>query len=191
MRSAMMLAALAACGGGHAAATFQGTVKGQSFAPTEAISSPATAHFSVGTAGVAAIVLGDSGGLCAKVTANTEPKNGKALVVLLTDVNLATLTGSAPAGVGTYAVFDFSGGTPPVHLAYVSFGVNDASCVQDPSRSATGKSGAVTITRNSGGAYAGAFDVTFDSGDRVTGSFDTAACTGLQTFLGSATHGCG
>jgi hypothetical protein len=192
VRGVLLGAALAACGGTGAGATFHGTVKGQAFAPADAISSPATAQFSVGTAGVAAIVLSGAVGLCAKVSANTEPRSTQALVLLLTDVNLTSLTGSVPSGTGVYTVYDFSaGGVPPAHLAYLNFGVNDASCVQDASKSATGKSGSVTLTRNASGAYSGSFDVTFDSGDHVSGSFDTASCAGLQTYLGTSAHGCG
>jgi hypothetical protein len=184
--------ALAACGAGHQPATFIGTVKGQAFAPADAQSAPATVSFSVGTAAVAAIVLSDAPGLCAKLTAGTEPRNGKALIFFLTDVNQVSLTGAVPDAPATYTVYDFSGGSlPPAHLAWVSFGVNDSNCVQNSSLSASGKSGSVTLSRLSTGAYAGSFDVTLDSGDHVSGTFDTSACPGLATWLGSSSHACG
>ena len=198
MRAAcVLLVAVAACGGGSgsAGATFSGAVKGQTLSPKDSISSPATVLLPIGgTAGVAAIVLGDDGALCTKVTANTEPRNGKALILLLADVN-PNLIASAPAGTGTFTVYDFSaglaGGLPPAHAAVVSFGVDDASCVQDDTKSATGKSGSVTLTRNSGGSYAGSYEVTFDSGDHVTGTFGTTACPGLADYLRANTHSCG
>ncbi|HUJ28891.1 MAG TPA: hypothetical protein VLW85_22880 [Myxococcales bacterium] len=185
---------LAACGGGGAqvGATFSGTVKGQPFTPADAQSTRGTATFSVGTAGVGAIALTSFAGVCASLTANTEPKSTTDLVLLVSDVNLSTLQGSAPTQPATYTVYDFSGsGLPPAHLAYVSYGVNDASCVEQPGLSATGKSGTVTLTRVQGGAYSGSFDVTFDSGDHATGTFDTAECPGFASYLGTSTHGCG
>ena len=188
---AAILLAAAACGGGGASATFTGTIDGQTMRPTDAISSPATVGFTSGTAPVAAIVIADAGGLCTRLAANLEPKSSRVLVLFLADVNGATGAIQVPSGTATHLLFTVGSGAPPAHFAVASFGVNDASCRQIASQSATAVSGTVTLTGNANGAYAGTYDLVFDSGDQVRGSFHTAACQGLATFLSSNAHGCG
>jgi hypothetical protein len=192
-RFAGLLAAVAlGCGGGSApaGATFNGTVHGQPMKPAEAISSTARVSLAAISADVLAIVLTDAAGACAKVGANTEPKNGKALILLLADFNNFVI--SAPSGTGTFSVYDPSGGgLPPAHVAVATFAVNDASCNEVPAQSAIATSGSVKLTSGSGGAYSGTYTIGFDTGDQVSGEFHTAYCPGLATYLGNATHSCG
>jgi hypothetical protein len=190
--AAVFLAAALGCGGGvTVGATFNGVVHGQPMAPADAISSPARVTVSGVNAEVAAIVLTNVAGVCAKVTANTEPRNGKALAILLADFALP-LSINAPGSPATFNVYNpATGGIPPAHLAVVSFAVNDASCAMVPAQSAVGTSGAVRITSISGGSYSGTYTIGFDTGEQVTGDFHTASCPGLATYLAAATHSCG
>jgi len=179
-------------GSGSAGGTFNGVVRGQPMKPADAISSPA--HVSLGpiSADVGAVVLTDVAGVCNRVTANSEPKNGKALILLLADFNPLTLTASAPAGPGTFDVVNpNAAGIPPQHAAVVSFGVNDGACEQIATQSAVATSGAVKITSISGGAYSGTYTVGFETGEVVSGDFHAVNCPGLAQYLSTPTHSCG
>src|SRR5690349_20072301 len=121
----LLAAAAVGCGSGSspAGATFNGTVHGQPMKPAEAISSPAHVSLAAVSADVLAIALTDAAGACAKLGANTEPRNGKALVLLLADFNNFVIT--APSGSGTFTIYDPSaGGLPPAHVAVATFAVN-------------------------------------------------------------------
>jgi hypothetical protein len=187
----MLILAALGCGGGSSNPnTFNGLVHGQPMTPADAVSSPA--HVSVNgiAADVAAVALTNVANVCSKVTANMEPRNGKALLILLADVSVFAVT--APTAPGTFNVYDpSSGGIPPAHLAVVSFGVDDASCTLIPGQSAVATSGAVRLTSISNGSYAGTYSVQFDTGEQVSGEFHATSCPGLATYLGSTTHACG
>jgi hypothetical protein len=188
----LLAAAALGCGSGTSSQgnSFDGTVHGQPMKPSDAISATARVALASLSANVLSIVLTDSAGVCAKVSANTEPRNGKALIILLADFNAFVIT--PPSGTGTFTVYDpGSGGLPPAHVAVATFAVNDASCNEVPAQSAVATSGAVKLTSGSGGAYSGTYTIGFDSGDQVSGEFHTSDCPGLGAYLGSATHSCG
>jgi len=98
--AAGILAAGLACGSGsgNTGATLNGVVGGQPMKPVDAVSSPARVSLGAISADVAAIVLSDVSGVCGKLTANTEPKNGKALVMMLADVDRSSFAVTAPSG---------------------------------------------------------------------------------------------
>ena len=100
--AAGILAAGLACGSGSGStgATLNGVVRGQPMKPVDAVSSPARVSLGAISADVAAIVLSDVSGVCAKLTGNTEPKNGKALVMMLADVDRSSFAVTAPWGQG-------------------------------------------------------------------------------------------
>src|SRR5205085_8375892 len=79
---AVLLFALG-CGSGSVGGTFNGVVREQPMKPADAISSPARVSLGSISANVGAIVLTDVPGVCGRVTANSEPKNGKALVLFI------------------------------------------------------------------------------------------------------------
>jgi len=188
----VLAAAALGCGsgGGSGGNSFSGTVHGQGMKPADAISSTARVALASINANVLSIVLTDSAGTCAKVSANSDPKSAKALIILLADFNAFVIT--PPAGTGTFTIYDpRSAGLPPAHVAVATFAVSDASCNEVPAQSAVATSGSVTLTSGSAGTYAGTFTIGFDSGDQVTGEFRTADCPGLATYLSNATHSCG
>lgn len=189
----LLAAAALGCGSGSgstaAGTTFNGTVHGQPMKPAEAISMPATVSLGTVSANVLAIALADAAGACAKVGANTEPKNGKALVIFLADFN--NFVTSPPSGTGTFSIYNPSGGLPPPHVAVATFTVNDESCKEVPALSATATSGSVKLTSGSGGAYSGTYTIGFETGEQVSGEFHTADCPGLATYFSSDTHFCG
>ena len=120
---AILLGALG-CGSGSAGGSFNGVVRGQPMKPADAISSPARVSLGPISADVGGVVLTDVPGVCGRVTANSEPKNGKALVLFLADFNRQTLTATAPAGPGTFDVVNPNApGIPPPHAAVVNAGV--------------------------------------------------------------------
>ena len=192
--AAGILAAGLACGSGSGStgATLNGVVRGQPMKPVDAVSSPARVSLGAISADVAAIVLSDVSGVCAKLTANTEPKNGKALVMMLADVDRSSFAVTAPSGPGTFDVFNPAGtlGIPPAHLAVVRFGVNE-SCAEVPEQSAVATSGAVKLTSVSAGGYAGTYTIGLETGEQITGEFHGASCPGLATYLATPTHSCG
>src|SRR5437763_1340154 len=192
--AAGILAAGLACGSGSGStgATLNGVVRGQPMKPVDAVSSPARVSLGAISADVAAIVLSDVSGVCAKLTANTEPKNGKALVMMLADVDRSSFAVTAPSGPGTFDVFNPAGtfGIPPAHLAVVRFGVHE-SCAEVPEQSAVATSGAVKLTSVSAGGYAGTYTIGLETGEQITGEFHAASCPGLATYLATPTHSCG
>jgi hypothetical protein len=188
----LLAAAALGCGSGSTSAgnSFSGTVHGQGMKPADAVSSNAAVSLGSISANVLSIVLIDSAGTCAKVSANSEPKSAKALIILLADFNAFVIT--PPAGTGTFTVYDpRSAGLPPAHVAVATFAVSDASCNEVPAQSAIATSGSVKLNSGSAGSYTGTFTIGFDSGDQVSGEFHTADCPGLGTYLGNATHSCG
>lgn len=191
--AAGILAAGLACGSGSGStgATLNGVVQGQPMKPVDAVSSPARVSLGAISADVGAIVLSDVSGVCAKLTANAEPKNGKALIIMLADVDRSSFAVTAPSGPGTFDVFNPQAlGIPPAHLAVVRFGVNE-SCAEVPELSAVATSGSVKLTSVSNGAYAGTFTLGLETGEQLTGEFRTASCPGLATYLATPTHSCG
>jgi 5-hydroxyisourate hydrolase-like protein (transthyretin family) len=187
-----LAAAAMACGSGSKpGATFDGVVHGQPMKPADAISSPAKVPLAAISAHVVAIVLTDVSGACAKVSANVEPKNGKALIILLADVS-PTLEVTTPTGPGTFTIYNSTtGGLPPAHAALATYRVNDENCNQIASESAIATSGAVKLTSISGGSYTGTYTIGFDTGEQVTGEFHTADCPGLSTYITSSSPSCG
>jgi hypothetical protein len=168
----------AACGGGSSSSginTFNGTIHGQSFSPTESISNTVLVAAGTGnTAGV--VVMSNATGTCADVTANKQPKNITVMIIALEDVNITTGAFTAPTAPGTYTVSV----SPQAKLALVNFVVTDANCKAISSQSATSASGTVTITSVSNGTYEGTYDITMNSNDHVTGSFSASACAGIS-----------
>jgi hypothetical protein len=190
VRLAVFSTALA-CGSGSGN-SFNGLVRGQPMKPVDAVSSPARVSLGSIAADVAAVVVTDAGGLCGRVTANTEPKNGKQLILFVADLDRLTLTATAPAGPGTFDVVNPNApGILPVHAAVVMFGVNDASCTQVLSQSAVATSGTVKLTSVSAGSYGGTYSVTFETGETVSGEFHAGSCPGLATYLATPAHSCG
>jgi hypothetical protein len=176
--------ALLACGSGAGSATFNGTVRGQSMAPADAVSAPL---------GVGWLIISSVGGVCAKMDAKQEPKNWGILSVQLMDSQPTAPYAAAPASTGTFTIVpgNFGGQLPP-HAAIAGFNVTDALCHNIAGGSAV--SGTVTLTSNNSGAYSGSFDLTFDSGDHVTGAFNASHCAGIETLLtaaGNNTLSCG
>jgi len=168
--------ALFACGSGVGSASFNGTVRGQSMHPADAVSGPSVVGW---------LILSSVGGVCAKMAAKQEPKSWVTLSVQLMDSRPTAPFVIAPATTGTFTIVpgNFAGSLPP-HAATAVFNVTDALCANISGGNAV--SGTVTLTSNDGGAYSGLFDLTFDSGDHVTGSFDATHCAGIDTFLAAA-----
>ncbi len=192
--AAGILAAGLACGSGSGStgATLNGVVRGQPMKPAEAVSSPARVSLGSISADVAATVLSDVSGVCAKLTGNTEPKNGKPLIIMLADVDRSSFAVTAPSGPGTFDVFNPEGafGIPLAHLAVVRFGVNDSGA-EVPEQSAVATSGAVKLTSVSASGYAGTYTIGLETGEQISGEFHTASCPGLATYLATPTHSCG
>jgi hypothetical protein len=190
--AATVLAALACGSGAGNGGSFNGVVRGQPMKPADAVSSAARVSLGPIAADVGAIVITDSPGVCGRVTANAEPRNGKALILFLADFDRQTLTATAPAGTGTFDVVNpNASGIPPVHAAVVTFGVNDADCESIATQSAVATSGIVKLTSVSGGSYSGTYSVGFETGEAVSGEFHASSCPGLATYLATPTHSCG
>ena len=167
-------ALLAGCGsdsGGSpiGTASFSGTVHGQPFSPKDALSGSTSTG---GGHSASVLVITDRAGLCSLPGAT--PKNGRAMVVLLSDNN------ATPTAAGTFQVTGILSSNPPPKVAYVLFFVYDNTCNDVSAQEASGASGTVTLTQP-GNALAGSFDFTFDSGDHVTGTFAAGACAGFST----------
>ncbi len=166
----LFLCVLIRCGG-SGKVTFNGTIRGQSFVPSDAISMNGTN----GTSTFSSINITSQSGLCGLLSARQFPKNSKHFLIDLADVNQTpfAFTFTAPSAAGTYTVSRDSNPLP-AKWASVAHLLSGADC--QSSEIAFGVSGTVTITSLNGGSYSGNFDVTLNTTDHVTGSFNASYC---------------
>src|SRR2546430_16713094 len=168
--------ALFACDPGAGSATFNGTVRGQSMYPADAVSAPS---------GVGWLIISNVGSICAKMEPRREPRSWTTVAVQLMDSQSTAPYAVPPTSAGTFTIVPANHtGQLPSHAATAVFNVTDSICQNVVGGSAV--SGTVTLTSNSGSAYSGSFELTFDSGDQVTGSFSAAHCAAIGTFLTAA-----
>jgi hypothetical protein len=189
----------AACGdsGSSGSVTFTGTVRSQTFAPKEAISTQATITTSSGQAQVAAIIFDNKGGVCTLAASNKEPGSSQYLVLALGNLNIdssGNVTITAPTAAGDYSVWSQASGTvPAAHLALVFAQTTDAQCKDVASGDAGGINGTVHLTGVNSGAYTGTFDINTAQQDasgnavgtpeHATGSFSSTACASLGAYV--------
>lgn len=134
----------------------------------------------VGTNSVGGILLTNSPGLCAKLTAGQQLKNVKAISIGIGTQRPSGI--SAPVATGTYTVYSqatIAGKTGTVATAfYLTTGAN-CSIVS----SLESVSGTVTLTRIDSNGYAGTFDITFSDTSHATGSFAASNCAGFTSTI--------
>ncbi len=160
------------CGGGSGSGSF--TIRGQSFSPAETISTVQTNS----STSVGVVIFSGRSGICALAASNTNPKNTKGLIIVLSN------NGAAPIA-GAYTVTTtFSAGK----IAIAQFVSYDNTCNDITAQEANGASGTVTLTSVSGNALAGTFDITLDSCDHITGGFTGTGCV-IPSSTGTATCG--
>ena len=180
-----------ACGGGGGSntgsATVVGNINGRAFQAADAISGNVSIPLGppINTLNGSAIAIASNGGLCGLLSANKEPKNSQYLVVVLTDLNLASMQSTAPSTPGIYTVYSGTG-TLPSKLALVTYVRTDANCAAVASEQGT--DGTVTVSTINNGAYSGTFDVHAQPAgggtvDHVSGTFNAASCPGLGPLV--------
>ncbi len=176
---AVVLALCAACGGGsdggRSPASVNGAIGGQSMTARDAISNVLQVG---GGNSAAGILITNVANTCAMLSANRQPRNVQAIIILMGNQSAGGVT--APTSTGPYTVYPLSGPPPATgNVAFVAYGASDASCKGVASYD--GASGNVTLTRVDSSGYAGTFDVTFSgAGGRITGSFTSSTCPGLS-----------
>jgi hypothetical protein len=190
--------AVACGGGGGSSVVFNGTIRGQTITPKEAVSANATVATPQGAADVAGIVLSNQTNTCSNAGANKEPKNSQYFVILLGVLNLQTAKITAPSKPDTFTVWDpVHGGSIPssANVALVYSEVTDAQCHIQATTEAIGVTGQVRIKAIDNSAYSGEFDVTLTDGDgtgtsvpgrptyRATGSFSAQACQSIGELI--------
>jgi hypothetical protein len=185
--SVLAMAMAVACGGGSAApvgsATVTGTLNGHAFQAADAIA----ANVNQGTTPNAGLIaIASSGGLCADVNANKEPKSTQYLFLAATDVDLATMQRSTPTAPGVYTVY-FGSGTLPSKQASAFYYQTDANCLDVMGSAETAVSGTITLSSVNNGSYSGSFDLIMNGlasppADHVTGSFNAPNCPGLAVL---------
>ena len=158
-------------------ATLTGTVRGQSFAPADAISVNAATTSPSGSVGAVAIT--SQVGLCGRITSGQNSKNTQYLILVVGDYNTTTNITAAPSAPGTYTVY--VSGQRPAQFAGAIYQQTDSNCTVTSTLGAT--SGSVTITSASGGSFSGSFDFTLETGDHITGTFTSANCALLENVL--------
>ncbi len=179
---------VAACGGSGSGSggSISGTIRGQTYAVADTISSVTTSNGM--SSGV--IILSSASGICVDPTALVYHPGEQTLVIELQDRTGSVST--APTAPGTYSIADSSTTNPPAKAAILYTTVLDATCANPGDSDTTGTSGTVTLTAVDGNAYSGTFDAMVESGDgtsidHITGSFDAQACTQIQAQLASQT----
>lgn len=181
---------LAACGGSDAvsypptgSATSSGALRGDTLAPTDAVSGTVTTTSNGTSSNISAVVITNETGVCGEALAGTASKSKFILIFALAE--LSSSGSAAPAsGPGSFTVVTTSAGSA-TRIAAVSYQKTDDSCHTVAASIATGKSGTVTLNAVSSSQLSGSYDITFDSGDRVTGTFTAANCAAFAALAGS------
>ena len=185
MRKSLWAAALlvcAACGGGRSSpVSVNGNIAGQPMGAQDAVSNV----FASGADSAALILFTNTANTCAKLSANQQPKNAKAIILTVGTQNATNI--SAPTAPGTYTVHDFATVKNVTgNVAVAQYAATDATCT--PIADADSASGTVTLTRVDSTGYAGSFDITFSDGSHITGSFTANRCAALSdTIAGTCT----
>jgi hypothetical protein len=144
------------------AATLDGTMNGQTFAPVNAVS------FFDGFAVV--VYLSSLPDACGIV----QRQASSMFTPSLTDVTFAFDVGSPQSAVvvGTYS--EVTDGNPTTSVVEIQTDVWSSTCAHTISEMG-GSPSTATLT-SVGASYIGSFDVTFTSGDHVTGAFNAPFC---------------
>jgi hypothetical protein len=183
MRKGILAAALFACGAcgsgssGGSPASVNGNIGGQPFDAQDSISNVVAAGF--GSAGL--VLITNASNTCGKLTANQQPKNAKAVLIVFGFQSGGAIT--APTSTGSYTVHDSATvGNFTGNVAVGQYAATDATCT--PVAEAETVSGTVTLNRVDANGYSGTFDVTFDDASHATGSFSANRCAALSTNIG-------
>jgi hypothetical protein len=177
MRNGILAVALflcGACGGGSStAASVDGNLAGLPMGAQDAVSN--IINFST-TDSEGAILITNAPGTCAKLAANQQPKNIKAIQVGMGTQSASAIT--APAASGVYTVHGSSTiRTATGNVAVALYVATDANCNVVTQIEAT--SGTITLTRADATGLSATFDITFSDASHVTGSFAANRCTSL------------
>jgi hypothetical protein len=164
-------------GSGDGSGSVTGTIAGETMTVKSAISSVVSVG---GGANAGAVLLVDASNACAIVTAGNQPPSIHYILIQLGDFAGGTLV--PPAAAGPYTVWPNSG-TPPAHLAVVSYAKTDATCNQIVN--VVGTAGTLDLTSVSGNAWAGSGSVATGTAGTYTVSFAPAYCPGLGPALTS------
>jgi len=180
MRKGILAAALfvcGACGGGSSSpASVSGTLAGQAMGAQDAVSNVLTS----GSDSQGFVLITNASNTCAKLTANQQPKNAKAIAVGVATTNATGF--SAPAAAGTVTVYSSAAiGNATGNVAVAQYVATDAVC--NTIAQIEGSSGTLTLTRVDANGYSGTFDITFSDGSRATGSFSANKCTALSDSI--------
>jgi len=171
--------AVAGCGGNGSGNSVSGNIGGGTLAVADAVSVPYVAGAS--SDGATAIVLSNSGGVCADFTAGQQPPNVQALTFEVFRIDDSGHP-AKPTAVGGYPIVrQQEGPAPSGNTAIAAFTTTDASC--EETRTLDAITGSITLERLDATGYAGIFDLTFDSGDHVTGRFDAPTCAAPSQAL--------
>lgn len=175
-----LVVALCGCGTDSSPGSVSGTIKGQKYSVSDAISASVT----INGGHVGVVALGNKSGLCADVMAGKQPPNLSLFIISMTQLNGITL--ATPTTTGTFQIYQ--SGQPPALAASIATHVYDASCNEIQNWASTAITGTVDLTHISGEAYDGHFDVVMDQGDHITGTFSGEACPALMNIVGSNTQ---
>lgn len=178
----VLIAIAAAAGCGNGGTHVDGTIKGGTFAASDAISAVFTQSAQGVSSTSATILVSTTGGVCDVISGGHAPAGSQSLVINLFDVDAKSGAVTAPSAAGTYTVATQSSIAP--HSAGVAWISLDKTCAKTQ---ALGVSGTVTLSSASSNGYAGSFDLTLDSGDHVTGHFDSTSCNAFGAELAGMT----
>lgn len=182
MRTAMVAAVAivcGACGGSSGPVSVSGNIAGQSMGAQDAVSNVIPINPPPNSEG--AILLTNAANTCAKLTADQQPKNAKAILI---EIGLQTPNGvSAPTAAGTFTVYTKATvGNYNGNVALVTYLATDANC--NPLTPIDANGGTVVVSRVDNNGYAGTFDITFTDASHIQGSFTANRCNALTESLG-------
>jgi hypothetical protein len=187
----LCLLVVVGCTSNSTSSSVSGDMPGGNFDLADTISASVTSSDGAGgSSSDARIVMGSTAQLCSDASASppVDRKQQHYISIVLRDVNGAMTT--APVAPGTYTIYPDSGNQPAKSASLLT-GAFDDTCQSIDDAAAAAKSGTVTLTTITGGAFAGTFDVVLSTDGHITGSFDPAPCPGLQAAATStAAHAC-
>jgi hypothetical protein len=171
------VAVITSCGGGDSsspgAATFGGSVRGNTFTPHDAISGVVSFNTNGVHGQTAFIAITSAPALCSSVTSGKQARSSQYLFLAPFKVQ-PDLSAIPPPSPGAYQV-----GALTLQNGAALFSTTDAACGVVATNTVAASSGTITLT-SVGSRYAGSYQLFFDLGDSVSGTFDAPVCAGID-----------
>ncbi|MFT3775193.1 MAG: hypothetical protein QM820_58340 [Minicystis sp.] len=184
--SLALAAFIVGCGGSPpptTTSTVEGTVRGESYSPGDAISAVVTKD----DVTALTVFLSTEPSTCDIVKAHTATANARFIALTMFHFDASSVTGTAPQGPAVFTILGPNDSMPPAdgNIASAFYFENDGDC--QGQKQADAVSGTITLASIDGGASAGKADLELDTGDHLVVDFQATACGALSASGAGAT----